>query len=94
MVHHPAALLAGILNTWPRGFYHPVTLLKDAQHHGTDVLPIDVTRSGRLCRTERLRGPCPKRLPRPGPAVVTPSLAVRPGGAESWRWTIPGKRSP
>ncbi|MBK8598925.1 MAG: DNA polymerase III subunit alpha [Holophagales bacterium] len=78
-VHHPAAFLAGILNAWPMGFYHPATLVKDAQHHGTDVLPIDVTRSGRLCRTERLKGPWPKHLPRPGPAVVTPSLAVRLG---------------
>ena len=78
-VHHPAAFLAGLLNAWPMGFYHPATLVKDAQHHGTDVLPIDVTRSGRLCRTERLRGPWPKHLPRPSPAVVTPSLAVRLG---------------
>ena len=78
-VHHPAAFLAGILNAWPMGFYHPATLVKDAQHHGTDVLPIDVTRSGRLCRTERLKGPWPKHLPRPSPAVVTPSLAVRLG---------------
>ncbi|MHB8799509.1 MAG: OB-fold nucleic acid binding domain-containing protein, partial [Thermoanaerobaculia bacterium] len=31
------------------------------------------------CRTERLNGPWPKHLPRPGPAVVTPSLAVRLG---------------
>ncbi len=78
-VHHPAAFLAGLLNAWPMGFYHPATLVKDAQHHGTEVLPIDVTRSGRLCRVERLRGPWPKHLPRPSPAVVTPSLAVRLG---------------
>ncbi|MHB1047797.1 MAG: DNA polymerase III subunit alpha [Thermoanaerobaculia bacterium] len=78
-VHHPAAFLAGLLNAWPMGFYHPATLVKDAQHHGTDVLPIDVTLSGRLCRTERLNGPWPRHLPRPSSAVVTPQLAVRLG---------------
>ena len=41
MVRHPAAFLAGILNVWPMGFYHPATLVKAAQRHGTDVLPID-----------------------------------------------------
>jgi hypothetical protein len=52
------------------GFYHPATLVKDAQHHGTEVLPIDVTRSGRLCCVERLRGPWPKHLPRPAAAAA------------------------
>jgi len=43
--HHPAAFLAGLLNAWPMGFYHPATLVKDAQRHGVEVRPIDVTRS-------------------------------------------------
>jgi error-prone DNA polymerase len=50
--HHPAAFLASLLNAWPMGFYHPATLVKDAQHHGTRVLPIDATRSGWMCRWE------------------------------------------
>jgi error-prone DNA polymerase len=50
--HHPAAFYAAILNTWPMGFYHPATLVKDAQRHGTRVLPIDVARSGWKCRWE------------------------------------------
>jgi error-prone DNA polymerase len=50
--HHPAAFYAAILNTWPMGFYHPATLVKDAQRHGTEVEPIDVTRSGWKCRWE------------------------------------------
>jgi error-prone DNA polymerase len=50
--HHPAAFYAAILNTWPMGFYHPATLVKDAQRHGTSVRPIDVARSGWKCRWE------------------------------------------
>ena len=43
--HHPAAFLAGLLNAYPMGFYLPATLVKDAQRHGVEVRPIDVTRS-------------------------------------------------
>ncbi len=51
--HHPAAFLAALLNAWPMGFYHPATLVQDAQHHGTRVLPVDATRSGWMCRWEQ-----------------------------------------
>jgi error-prone DNA polymerase len=51
--HHPAAFYASLLNAWPMGFYHPATLVKDAQRHGTQVFPIDVARSGWKCRWER-----------------------------------------
>ena len=34
------------------GFYHPATLVKDAQRHGVEVRPIDVGRSGWRCRWE------------------------------------------
>ena len=44
-VHHPAGFLAGLLNAWPMGFYHPSTLLKDAQRRGVRVLPIDIQES-------------------------------------------------
>jgi error-prone DNA polymerase len=50
--HHPAAFYAAILNSWPMGFYHPATLVKDAQRHGTSMRPIDVARSGWKCRWE------------------------------------------
>ncbi len=50
--HHPAAFFACLLNAWPCGFYHPATLVKDAQRHGTPVWPMDVTRSGWFCRWE------------------------------------------
>jgi len=43
--HHPAAFLAGLLNAYPMGFYLPATLVKDAQRHGVEVRPIDVSHS-------------------------------------------------
>ena len=37
-VHHPAAFYTALLNAQPMGFYHPATLVKDAQRHGVEVL--------------------------------------------------------
>src|SRR5437773_328377 len=34
------------------GFYHPATVVKDAQRHGVEVRPIDVTRSAWKCTLE------------------------------------------
>ncbi|MBI5202875.1 MAG: error-prone DNA polymerase [Elusimicrobia bacterium] len=50
--HHPAAFFASLLNAWPMGFYHPATLVKDAQRRGVEMLPVDVTRSNFKCRWE------------------------------------------
>ncbi len=50
--HHPAAFYIALLNAWPMGFYHPATLIKDAQRHGVNVLPVDVNTSGWMCRWE------------------------------------------
>jgi error-prone DNA polymerase len=50
--HHTAAFFAAMLNCYPLGFYHPGTLVKDAQRHGVEVLPLDVTRSGWKCTIE------------------------------------------
>src|SRR5205807_2601666 len=49
---HPAAFYISLLNAWPMGFYHPATLIKDAQRHGVEVLPVDVNYSGWNCRWE------------------------------------------
>ncbi|HEY0160541.1 MAG TPA: error-prone DNA polymerase [Thermoanaerobaculia bacterium] len=50
---HPAAFYIALLNAWPMGFYHPATLIKDAQRHGVKVLPVDVNESGWKCRWEK-----------------------------------------
>jgi error-prone DNA polymerase len=51
-VHHPPAFFCALLNNWPMGFYHPATLVKDAERHGVRVLPVDVTRSEWKCGLE------------------------------------------
>src|SRR3954454_3338558 len=50
--HYLGAFTAALLNNQPMGFYHPATIVKDAQRHGLKVLPIDVTRSQWPCTLE------------------------------------------
>ncbi len=80
--HHPAAFYAALLNNQPMGFYHPATIVKDAQRHALRILPIDVTRSDWPCTVEqgavRLGFRYVKRLrERAGRAIVT-ARAARP----------------
>lgn len=51
-VHFPAVFYACLLNHQPMGFYHPSTLVKDAQRHRLCVQPIDVQKSDWLCTVE------------------------------------------
>jgi error-prone DNA polymerase len=51
--HHPVAFYTALLNAWPMGFYHPATIVQDAQRHGVPVLPVDVNFSGWRCSWER-----------------------------------------
>jgi error-prone DNA polymerase len=72
--HHPAAFVCALLNNQPMGFYHPFTLVKDAQRHGVRFRPVDVTRSAAVCTLEEgevrlglayvrgLRGEAAKRI--------------------------------
>jgi error-prone DNA polymerase len=50
--YYPAAFTAALLNNQPMGFYHPATLVKDAQRHGVRVLPVDGMRSEWKCTLE------------------------------------------
>jgi error-prone DNA polymerase len=47
--HFPAAFYTALLNNQPMGFYHPATLVKDAQRHGVRFAPIDVQVSDWPC---------------------------------------------
>ncbi|MGE3706128.1 MAG: DNA polymerase III subunit alpha, partial [Vicinamibacterales bacterium] len=47
--HYPAAFYTALLNNQPMGFYHPATLVKDAQRHGVRFQPIDVQVSDWNC---------------------------------------------
>jgi error-prone DNA polymerase len=51
-VHYPSAFYTALLNNQPMGFYHPATLVKDAQRRGVRFHPIDVQQSDWLCRVE------------------------------------------
>jgi len=51
-VYYPAAFYTALLNNQPMGFYHPATLVKDAQRRGVRFHPIDVQQSDWLCRVE------------------------------------------
>ena len=51
-VHYPAAFYTALLNNQPMGFYHPATLVKDAQRRGVRFHPIDVQQSDWPCRVE------------------------------------------
>ena len=50
--HYPAAFYTALLNNQPMGFYHPATLVKDAQRRGVRFPPIDVQVSDWDCRVE------------------------------------------
>ncbi len=51
-MHYPAAFFTALLNNQPMGFYHPATLVKDAQRRGVRFNPIDVQVSQWDCAVE------------------------------------------
>ena len=51
-VYYPAAFYTALLNNQPMGFYHPASLVKDAQRRGVRFHPIDVQQSDWLCRVD------------------------------------------
>src|SRR5260370_37735805 len=71
------------------GFYHPATLIKDAQRNDVKVLPVDVNHSGWNCRWENggvrmglryvkgLRAVSGKAIEAAAPFLSTDDLAVR-----------------
>ena len=50
--HYPAAFFTALLNNQPMGFYHPATLVKDAQRRGVRFAGIDVQHSAWECTVE------------------------------------------
>ncbi len=51
-MHFPAAFYTALLNNQPMGFYHPATLVKDAQRRGVRFASIDVQVSDWDCTVE------------------------------------------
>jgi error-prone DNA polymerase len=54
--HEPAAFLCALLNSQPMGFYSPSQLVQDAQRHGIEVRPADITISGWESTLEEAEG--------------------------------------
>lgn len=50
--HYLAEFTCSLLNAQPMGFYSPATIVGDAQRHGLEVRPVDVTRSAWDCTLE------------------------------------------
>jgi error-prone DNA polymerase len=51
-VHHPAAFAAALINSQPMGFYSPGSIVKDAERHAVEVLPVRVDASDWDCTLE------------------------------------------
>ena len=43
--YYPDVFAAALLNSQPMGFYQPAQIVRNAQEHGVQILPIDVNRS-------------------------------------------------
>jgi error-prone DNA polymerase len=54
--HYLAEFTCALLNAQPMGFYSPATIVGDAQRHGLEIRPIDVTRSAWDCTLEPAGG--------------------------------------
>jgi error-prone DNA polymerase len=78
--HYLAAFTAALLNNQPMGFYSPATLVKDAQHHGLKLLPVDVTRSEWKCTLEEVPSPQSRASSKP---LVFPTPERTRGAEES-----------
>ncbi len=50
--NYRAVFTSALLNNQPMGFYHPDTIVKDAQRHGLRVLPVEIHASDWLCAPE------------------------------------------
>ncbi len=55
--HYPEAFTAGLLNSYPMGFYAPAQLVRDLREHDGEVRPADVNLSIWDCTLEPTGGP-------------------------------------
>ena len=74
--HYLGAFTAALLNNQPMGFYHPSTIVKDAQRHGLKVKAVDVTRSEWRCTVESM---VDGRWPMADSGLLL--MEINPGGA-------------
>jgi error-prone DNA polymerase len=83
--HYLGAFTAALLNNQPMGFYHPATIVKDAQRHGLKILPVEVTKSDWLCTLEptvRCQSSAIRQKPETDINMKTPNVAIEKERAE------------
>ncbi|HEX3669233.1 MAG TPA: OB-fold nucleic acid binding domain-containing protein, partial [Acidimicrobiia bacterium] len=79
-LHYPTEFACALLNAQPMGFYSPHSIVRDAMHHGVEVLGPDVNESRKDCTLEpRTSGAGPVGHPRPGWHADPSTRAVRMG---------------
>jgi error-prone DNA polymerase len=54
--HHPDVFACALLNAQPMGFYAPAQIVRDAQQHGVNILPVSVNHSRWDCTLEQSAG--------------------------------------
>jgi error-prone DNA polymerase len=69
--HYPDVFAAALLNSQPMGFYAAAQLVRDAQEHGVEVRPVDVSLSNWDCTLEALASVIPGRPEGSGPESIT-----------------------
>jgi error-prone DNA polymerase len=74
--HHPAAFLAGLLNSQPMGFYAPNTLVQDALRHGVEARPISIVRSGWDATLEEGDARAQKPISTHAPRTLQPAVRL------------------
>ncbi|HVQ76052.1 MAG TPA: error-prone DNA polymerase, partial [Candidatus Binatia bacterium] len=82
-LYYPAAFYAALLNNQPMGFYHPATITRDAERHGQEIRPVDVSRSDWLCTIEDAAGA--HRDPRAATGSTRGIVSARAGAGRSGR---------
>ncbi|HEX4622975.1 MAG TPA: error-prone DNA polymerase, partial [Solirubrobacteraceae bacterium] len=79
-LHYPTEFACALLNAQPMGFYSPHSIVRDAMHHGVEVLGPDVNESRKDCTLEpRTSAAGPVGHPRPGWHADPSTRAVRMG---------------
>jgi error-prone DNA polymerase len=79
-LHYPAEFACALLNAQPMGFYSPHSIVRDAMHHGVEVLGPDVNASRKDCTLEpRTSEAGPVGHPGPGWHADPSTRAVRMG---------------
>ena len=94
--HHPDVFCCALLNAQPMGFYAPAQIVRDAELHGVEILPVCINTSVWDCMLEEGHGWSPPPPPRHGPARPghLPRQCVGSGGPDKPGHDVEGHDEP